>query len=94
MAEECGLNIIAIDSYRETTQNEEYLDYRSIRSQRFRDGDSHFSLLSAEELQFALSRLGAMEASGAIGPYMEKRETLRYNLGQSTFLVAMKRRIV
>ena len=91
MADECGLDVVTVEAFGEATiQNDEYFDYRSIRSQRFRDGDSHFSLLATEELAAMLSRLDEMEATGAIAPYLAKRERLRRNLGQSTFLVARK----
>lgn len=87
-----GLDVVRVETFHESTiQNDEYFDYRSIRSRRFRDGDSHFSLLAAEELATALDRLDEMEATGEIDAYLAKRERLRRNLGQSTFLVAKKR---
>ena len=92
MADAWGLEVVRVErSCEATIQSDEYSDCRSIRSKRFRDGDPHFSLLSAEELAAALARLDEMEAAGAIDTYLAEREQLRRDLGQSTFLVAKKR---
>jgi ubiquinone/menaquinone biosynthesis C-methylase UbiE len=87
-----GLDTITVEPFRDaTTQNEEYFDYAAIRSQHFRNGDSHFSLLTPGELENALVRLDDLERSGAIHSYMKERDLLRRELGQSTFVVAKKR---
>lgn len=73
-------------------QEEGYFNPESLRQQAFRNGDSHFSLLSEAELADVLRQLAELESSGAIGPYIEQREKLREQLGQFTFFVARKRR--
>lgn len=71
-------------------QEEGYFDPDSLRSESFRNGDSHFSLLTKEELDDVLSQLDELQASGKIASYIQERDKLRNQLGQFTYFVARK----
>lgn len=71
-------------------QQEGYFNPNSLRSEAFRNGDSHFSLLSADELNSVLSKLDALEADQGMAAYIEDRDKLRLQYGQFTFFVARK----
>lgn len=67
-----------------------YLDPKGPLSKAHRDGDSTWSLASEEELHRALDRLLKMNEDGSIADYLEGRERLRRDVGQTTFLVARR----
>lgn len=73
-------------------QEEGYFDHNSLRSETFRNGDSHFSLLSSEELQKVLDKLDELESQGLIQKYIQEREKLRMQFGQVTFFIIHKRK--
>ncbi|MBA2652354.1 MAG: hypothetical protein H0U73_08830 [Tatlockia sp.] len=66
------------------------MDPNSLRKEAFRNGDSHFSLLTKAELDDVLLQLDELESSGKIMAYIQEREKLRDQLGQFTFFVARK----
>jgi ubiquinone/menaquinone biosynthesis C-methylase UbiE len=91
MSAEAGFQFLeAVVPITAVMQPEGYLDPRSLHSAEFRSGDSHFSLLTAEELEAALARLGRMESDGSIHAYICRREEARARLGQSIFVIARK----
>lgn len=71
-------------------QEEGYFDSNSLRSEAFRNGDSHFSLLTIEELNGVLSKLDDLQSDKSIDAYIQERDKLRLQYGQFTFFVARK----
>ncbi len=78
-------NIVPLDS---VLQGEHYLDPEGPLSESYREGDSTWSLATEEELAQALERLRKMNQDGSISDYLESRERLRHNIGQTTFVFA------
>ena len=91
MLEEVGFYcrdlIVLVD---EVLQGKSYLDPHGPFYKAYRDGDSTWSLTTAEELQNALTRLQAMHDDGSIVSYLQQREQLRHRVGQTTCVVARK----
>ena len=83
----CGDRVVLVD---EVLQGKRYLDLYGPFSKAYRDGDSTWSLTTAEELQNALARLQAMHDDGSIVSYLRQREQLRHRVGQTTCVVARK----
>ncbi len=75
-------------------QEKGYFDYNSLRSEEFRNGDSHFSLLTQDELKKVLGKLDELEHEGLIDNYIQEREKLRQQYGQVTFFIIRKKREV
>ncbi len=71
-------------------QGENYLDPTGPLKQSFRDGDSTWSLASETELEQAKARVQLMNEKGEMNRYLEERENLRKNIGQTTFIFAYK----
>lgn len=69
-------------------QEQGYFDPASLQSETFRNGDSHFSLLTPEELDSILSKLNKLISDGLISLYIQERDKLRLQYGQFTFFVA------
>jgi ubiquinone/menaquinone biosynthesis C-methylase UbiE len=91
MSAEAGFQFLdAVVHITAVMQPRGYLDPGSLRSADFRSGDSHFSLLTEEELAAALARLGRMESDRSIHAYIAKREEARARIGQSIFVIAKK----
>ncbi len=67
-----------------------YFDEDALHRKEFRDGDSHFSLLTAPELQDTLERIDRMRADGQLGAYIAQRDRLRQRIGQFAYFVARK----
>lgn len=74
----------------EVLQGKNYLDPCGPLDKTYRDGDSTWSLASAEELQHALSRLQAMHDDDSVTTYLQQREQLRHQIGQTTCVFARK----
>ena len=91
MLEEVGLSyedlIVLVD---EVLQGKGYWAPHGPFYKAYRDGDSTWSLTTAEELQNAMTRLQAMHDDGSIGSYLQQREQLRHRVGQTTCVVARK----
>jgi len=83
----CEEPIVLVD---EVLQGKGYLDPHGPFSKAYRDGDSTWSLTTAEELQQALARLQAMHNDGSIASYLRQREQLRHRVGQTTCVVARR----
>ncbi|HDN25879.1 MAG TPA: methyltransferase domain-containing protein, partial [Thioploca sp.] len=71
-------------------QGGNYLDPMGPLKKDFRDGDSTWSLATNEELKQAQARVQLMNQEGSMTNYLETRENLRKNIGQTTFLFAYK----
>jgi hypothetical protein len=74
----------------EVLQGNKYLDPQGPLDKAYRDGDSTWSLTTEEELQNALARLQVMHDDGSIASYLQQREQLRYEIGQTTCVFARK----
>lgn len=83
-------NIRAYASLDEVLQQQDYLNLKGPLQDDWRNGDSTWSLVTEKELQIATDRLIRMLDDGSIHTYIEKREDLRRNIGQTTFIVANK----
>ncbi len=91
MLEEAGFHfgglIVPLD---EVLQKKNYLDLHGPFGKTYRDGDSTWSLTTAEEVQHALARLRAMHDDGSVTLYLQQREQLRHAIGQTTCVCARK----
>jgi len=71
-------------------QGGNYLDPMGPLKKEFRDGDSTWSLATELELQQAQDRVTLMNREGDMAEFLEKREKLREEIGQTTFVYAYK----
>jgi SAM-dependent methyltransferase len=71
-------------------QGSNYLDPEGPLSDKWRAGDSTWSLVSEAELVNAQQRVERMNAEGTMQAYLDEREGKRVDLGQSTFVFARK----
>jgi ubiquinone/menaquinone biosynthesis C-methylase UbiE len=71
-------------------QGKNYLDPMGPLKKDFRDGDSTWSLATDEELEQAFERVRTMNQEDSMVHYLETRENLRKNIGQTTFIFAYK----
>ena len=71
-------------------QGRQYLNPYGPFSKTYRDGDSTWSLTTTAQLQRALARLHAMHDTGSIWSYLQQREHLRHQVGQTTCIIARK----
>ena len=67
-----------------------YYDEGALHRKEFRDGDSHFSLLTEAELAAVLAEVDRMRAAGELAAYIAERDRLRQRIGQFTYFVARK----
>jgi len=74
----------------EVLQGEQYLDSKGPLSAAWRAGDSCWSLATEEELAKALDEVGSRLEDGSMAGFIDDREKLRAELGQTTFLIARK----
>ena len=72
-------------------QGPSYLDPKGPLSEKFRNGDSTWSLLKEEELKRVLEHIQTMNEDGSIESYLKEREERRKGVGQTTFLFARKK---
>jgi len=72
-------------------QGENYLDPMGPLKKDFRDGDSAWSLATSEELERAFERVRTMNQEDSMAQYLETREKIRQNIGQTTFIFAYKK---
>ena len=80
-----GGQIVPVDA---VLQGNNYLDEEGPLKKAYRDGDSTWSLATKEELETALNRVKKMNADGSMKQYLERRENLRRQIGQTTFIYA------
>jgi ubiquinone/menaquinone biosynthesis C-methylase UbiE len=71
-------------------QGTSYLDTRGPLKEEWRAGDSTWSLVTADELAAAQDRVEKMHQDATMDDFLTERETLRRQVGQSTFLCARK----
>lgn len=71
-------------------QEKGYFDPNSLNTKEFRDGDSHFSLLTPDELSNMLNHLNTLINNGEIKEYIESRDLLRQKIGQFCYIIAKK----
>ncbi len=74
----------------EVLQGEQYLDPSGPLNSAWRAGDSSWSLATEEELAKALDEVGSRLEDGSMATFIDDREELRAELGQTTFLIARK----
>jgi ubiquinone/menaquinone biosynthesis C-methylase UbiE len=71
-------------------QHNGYFDPDSLYKKEFRDGDSHFSLLSTDELNEVLNKLTTLKEGGEINEYISTRDKIRQRIGQFCYIIARK----
>lgn len=79
--------VVALDTI---IQQERYFDPNALFDKTFRDGDSHFSLLTQEELNDILIRLSELRDNNRLADYISARDSLRRDIGQFTYYVIRK----
>ncbi|UYA59661.1 hypothetical protein NAL19_1466 [Pectobacterium sp. F1-1] len=80
--------VVALDTI---IQQRGYFDQNSLFDKTFRDGDSHFSLLTPDELTEMLCHLEKMRKRGELETYIRDRDRLRRDIGQFTYYVIGKK---
>jgi len=80
--------VVALDTI---IQQHGYFDPGSLFDKTFRDGDSHFSLLTPDELAGMLQQLEKMREHGELEAYIHERDRLRRDIGQFTYYVIGKK---
>ena len=71
-------------------QGDAYFDGRGPLSKAWRDGDSFWAQVSADELDRALARVRKLDAAGALEAFVAEHDARRPELGQITFLFATR----
>lgn len=71
-------------------QGDAYFDARGPLDEKWRDGDSTWSLASEEELSRVLSKVEAMDKSGELAEYVSAHDARRLDIGQVSILHAVK----
>lgn len=89
MLERCGFVVAhtAVDRS-ELLQGKDYLAPEGPLDADWRAGESTWSLATEAELARALSRVRAMNQAGTMQDYLDQREALRHEVGQTTFICA------
>ena len=91
MLAETGFDVVlAVADLHGVLQGTSYLDTRGPLKEQWRAGDSAWSLASATELAAAQERVERMHQDGTIDQFLARREALRRETGQSTFLCGRK----
>lgn len=80
--------VVALDTI---IQHEGYFDQNALLDKSFRDGDSHFSLLTPGELDEVLNKVRQMRDRGELAAYISERDRLRKEIGQFTYYVIRKK---
>ncbi|MFT5470501.1 MAG: ubiquinone/menaquinone biosynthesis C-methylase UbiE [Verrucomicrobiales bacterium] len=84
------VNYEAVVPFDEALQGEQYLDPSGPLNPAWRAGDSSWSLATEEELAHALDTVTTRLEDGSMTAFINDREKLRAELGQTTFLIARK----
>ncbi|MBX9599063.1 MAG: class I SAM-dependent methyltransferase [Burkholderiales bacterium] len=71
-------------------QEKGYFDPESLYRKEFRDGDSHFSLLTENELNSVFNQLNDLTNNGGLSAYISSRDLLRQRIGQFCYIIARK----
>ncbi len=74
----------------EVLQGQGYLDPEGPLKKTYRDGDSTWSLVSDEQLNAVSERVRTMIEKDTMTAYLEQREELRRDVGQTTFVFGRK----
>ena len=74
----------------EVLQGEQYLNPSGPLSPAWRAGDSSWSLATEEELAHAIAEVKTRLDDGSMAAFIDDREKLRAEFGQTTFLIARK----
>jgi ubiquinone/menaquinone biosynthesis C-methylase UbiE len=90
MLERAGFHVEHIVADRTELQGKEYFDPRGPLDPRWRAGESTWALATEAELERALARVREMNDSGTMQSYLDGREALRRDLGQTTFICARR----
>lgn len=80
--------VVALDTI---IQQPGYFDQNALFDKTFRDGDSHFSLLTPNELTEMLQRLSQMRERCELADYINERDRLRQDTGQFTYYIIRKK---
>jgi ubiquinone/menaquinone biosynthesis C-methylase UbiE len=80
--------VVALDTI---IQQRGYFDENALFDKTFRDGDSHFSLLTPNELAAMLQQVEKMRDRGELAAYISERDRLRQEIGQFTYYVIRKK---
>ena len=72
-------------------QGKSYLNYNGIFRKEWRDGNSIWSLATENELKNAQLKIIEMKKNGTINEYIKKREELREDTGQITYVYSVKK---
>ncbi len=72
----------------EVIQAQSYFDARGPLDKAWRDGDSTWALLSAEETAAAVARVRELDASGGLEAWMRDADASRAGVGQVTLIAA------
>jgi ubiquinone/menaquinone biosynthesis C-methylase UbiE len=72
-------------------QGEAYFDARGPLDKHWRDGDSLWAMATESELQQALAKLRELDQHGELEQFMERQDRSRHNIGQVTFVCALRR---
>ena len=73
-----------------TIQGRAYFDLDGPFKKKWRSGMSNWVMATKNEVQQALKRLKKMKKDGTLQEYFERREAVRKELGQMTFVYAIK----
>ena len=84
------VNYETVIPFDEALQGEQYLDPKGPLNPAWRAGDSCWSLASEEELAKALAEVNSRHEDGSMEAFIQGREKLRAEFGQTTFLIARK----
>ena len=79
--------VVALDTI---IQQHGYFNQNALFDKTFRDGDSHFSLLTPYELTEILQRVSEMRKRNELADYIRVRDRLRQGIGQFTYYVIRK----
>lgn len=80
--------VVALDTI---IQQKGYFEPDALFDKAFRDGDSHFSLLTPEELDNILQQVKKMHDRNELAGYIQERDRLRQEIGQFTYYVIRKK---
>jgi SAM-dependent methyltransferase len=72
-------------------QGRSYFDPRGPLDEKWRAGDSVWSMLSPEELERVEARVRAMDTRGELESFVVDHDAQREHVGQTTFLCATRR---
>lgn len=87
---DCGQTIRGRFISSDAMQGTAYFDARGALSKPWRDGDSFWAKATEAELHEALQRIRGMDQNGTLEAYVASHEAARLELGQATFVVAVR----